>query len=218
MGHLPTKKPYLTLSGQPVLTHTVRAFDHCTAVDAIWLIVCPTDMELCQRVVVNPYAFQKFSGYVDGGATRQASVFNGLRALPSDTDYVVVHDGVRPFVSQAVILACLEAASEYGASSAAVPVKDTIKRTDDEGFVLETPDRSKLWAVQTPQAFRRDLLLEAHEKAIKEGIVATDDAALVEQLGVRVKLVRGSYHNIKITTPDDLVIAEAFCRLESERV
>ena len=209
MGHHPTKKPYLELLDRPILTHTIGAFDRSTVVDSIFVIVGGTDFDACRSVVIEPYDFQKVAGLVAGGETRQASVFNGLEALPDDTDFVVVHDGVRPFVTDDTVFTCLEAAADWGAAVAAVPVKDTIKITDRDGFVVDTPDRSQLWAVQTPQVFRRDLLIEAHRHARREQIQLTDDAALVEQLGFKVKCVMGSYGNLKITTPEDLIVAEA---------
>jgi 2-C-methyl-D-erythritol 4-phosphate cytidylyltransferase len=212
MGPLHTKKPYLQLLEAPILTHTIRAFDRNPIVDAIYVMTDRADVEMCRSVAIEPYGFQKVAGLIPGGETRQDSVFNGLQAVPGDADYVVVHDGVRPFVTDEVILACLEGAARWGAAVAAVPVKDTIKITDEDGFVMETPDRRKLWTVQTPQAFRKNLLWEAHQHARQAQIQATDDAALVEQLGFKVKLVMGSYRNLKITTPEDLIIAEAFKR------
>ena len=209
MGRHRTKKPYLELLDKPILAHTIGVFDRNAVVDAIFVIVSEMDFDACQSAVIEPYDFQKVAGLVAGGETRQASVFNGLEALPDDTDFVVVHDGVRPFVTDDTVFTCLEAAADWGAAVAAVPVKDTIKITDRDGFVVDTPDRSQLWAVQTPQVFRRDLLIEAHRHARREQIQLTDDAALVEQLGFKVKCVMGSYGNLKITTPEDLIVAEA---------
>ena len=209
MGHHPTKKPYLELLDRPILAHTIGVFDRSVVIDAIFVIVGETDFDACRSVVIEPYGFQKVGGLVPGGETRQDSVFNGLKALPHDTDFVIVHDGVRPFVTDEIIFTCLEAAADCGAAVTAVPVKDTIKITDRDEFVVDTPDRSQLWAVQTPQVFRRDVLIEAHQHAHQKRIQLTDDAALVEQLGLKVKCVMGSYSNLKITTPEDLVVAEA---------
>ena len=208
MGHHRTRKPYLELDDRPILSHTIGVFDQSSVVDAIFVIVDEMDFDVCRSAVIGPYNFQKVAGLVSGGETRQDSVCNGLKALPKDTDFVVVHDGVRPFVTDEMIFTCLEAAADWGAAVAAVPVKDTIKITDSDGFVVDTPDRSRLWSVQTPQVFRRDLLIEAHQHARQEGIQLTDDAALVEQLGLKVKCVMGSYSNLKITTPEDLIVAE----------
>lgn len=212
MGRHHTKKPYLELLGRPILTHTISVFDRSAVVDTIFVIVDETDFDACWSIVIKPYDFQKVAALVPGGETRQDSVFNGLKILPADTDFVVVHDGVRPFVTDEMIFTCLEAAADWGAAVVAVPVKDTIKITDRDGFVVDTPDRSQLWATQTPQVFRRDLLLEAHRHAQRKQIQLTDDAALVEQLGLKVRCVMGSYGNLKITTPEDLIVAEALMR------
>ena len=153
MGRHRTKKPYLELLDKPILAHTIGVFDQSAVVDAIFVIVGEMDFDACRSAVIEPYDFQKVAGLVPGGETRQASVFNGLKTLPDDTDFVVIHDGVRPFVTDDMIFNCLETAADWGAAVAAVPVKDTIKITDRDGFVVDTPDRSRLWAVQTPQVF-----------------------------------------------------------------
>ena len=206
------KKPYLNLGDKPILVHTIGVFDRNPVIDTISVIVDDADLEFCQSRVIAPNAFQKVGDLVGGGLTRQASVFNGLQSLPTDVDCVVVHDGVRPFVTDEVIFACIEAADEWGAAVAAVPVKDTVKVASADGFIVDTPDREKLWAVQTPQAFRASVLADAHAMAQRKGVTATDDAMLVEQLGFKVKLVSGSESNLKITTPEDLIFAEALKR------
>ena len=206
------KKPYLNLGDKPILVHTIGVFDNNPVIDTISVIVDDADLEFCQSRIIAPNAFQKVGDLVVGGLTRQASVFNGLQSLPTDVDCVIVHDGVRPFVTDEVIFACIEAADEFGAAVAAVPVKDTVKVASADGFIVDTPDRDKLWAVQTPQAFRASVLMDAHALAQREGVTATDDAMLVEQLGFRVKIVSGSDANLKITTPDDLIFAEALKR------
>ena len=206
------KKPYLNLGDKPILAHTIGVFDRNPVIDTISVIVDDADLEFCQSSVIAPNAFQKVGDLVVGGLTRQASVFNGLQSLPTNVDCVVVHDGVRPLVTDEVIFACIEAADEWGAAVAAVPVKDTVKVASADGFIVDTPDRDTLWAVQTPQAFRASVLLDAHVLAQREGATATDDAMLVEQLGFKVKIVSGSDSNLKITTPDDLIIAEALKR------
>lgn len=203
------KKPYLRLAQKPILAHTIQRLEQNTAVDAIFVIVDKDDFSDCRTNVLQPYAFTKVQELVAGGETRQMSVYNGVRALSTDVDFVVVHDGVRPFVTDETISACLTAADECGAAVAAVPVKDTIKISDENAFIVETPVRERLWAVQTPQVFRKSLLEEAHQTAREQQLTATDDAALVEQLGFPVKLVMGNYANLKITTPEDLRVAEA---------
>ena len=202
------KKPYLELAQKPILAHTIQRFEQNSAVDAIFVIVDQADFSECHATVLRPYAFTKVQKLVDGGETRQRSVYNGIRALSADVDFVIVHDGVRPFVTDEVIFACLAAADECGAAVAAVPVKDTIKIANTDRFIVETPAREQLWAVQTPQVFRKSLLEEAHQAAQARQLTATDDASLVEQLGFPIKLVEGSYANVKITTPVDLQIAE----------
>ena len=204
------KKPYVALAQKPILTHTIQRFEQNTAVDEIFVLVNEADFEMCRATVLAPYAFQKVQPLVAGGATRQQSVHNGVRALPADTDFVIVHDGVRPFVTDETIFACLDAAAEWGAAVAAVPVKETIKMANAEDFIVETPPRERLWTVQTPQVFRKSLLEKAHQIAEEKQLTATDDAALVEHLGHPVKLVNGSYANVKITTPEDLCIANVF--------
>ena len=209
------KKPYIKLAEKPILTHTIQRFEQNSAVDAIFVIVDAADVAACYAEVLAPYVFTKVQPLVAGGATRQESVQNGIRALPADVDFVIVHDGVRPFVTDETIFACLAAADEFGAAVAAVPVKDTIKVANPDGFVLETPRRERLWAVQTPQVFRKPLFVEAHQIAQQRQLTATDDAALVEQLGFPVKLVHGNYENLKITTQVDLQIAAVL--LENQR-
>lgn len=206
------KKPYLNLGDKPILVHTIDAFDRNPVIDTVSVIVDAADLKMCQSTVIAPNAFLKVRDLVVGGQTRQASVFNGLQCLPTDVDCVIVHDGVRPFVTDEIIFACIEAADEWGAAVAAVPVKDTIKVASADGFIVDTPDREKLWTVQTPQAFRASVLLDAHALAQREGVTATDDAMLVEQLGFKVKMVSGSDSNLKITTREDLIIAEALKR------
>lgn len=205
------KKPYISLSGKPILAHTLAVFQRCHMVDGILVVVAEGDERECVQNVIKPYGIDKVDLVVTGGETRQESVFNGLKRLASDTDMVVVHDCVRPFVTEDMIRSTLDAADRWGAATVAVPVKDTIKEADDEGFAVSTLDRRRLWSIQTPQTFKYDLILQAHLYAQKNNIRATDDASLVERLGGghRVKLVMGSFENIKITTPSDLMIARA---------
>jgi 2-C-methyl-D-erythritol 4-phosphate cytidylyltransferase len=210
------KKPYLEIAGKPILAHTLKVFQQCPLVDKILVVVAEGDEQKCFQDVIIPYGVDKADQVVTGGETRQESGFNGLQKLTSDTDVVIIHDAVRPFVTSEMIEGTLKSASEWGAATVAVPVKDTIKEADDENFVAKTLDRRQLWTIQTPQAFRYELILKAHLYARENHIQVTDDAWLIEQLGShRVKLVMGSYENIKLTTPTDLIIAEAI--LESKR-
>lgn len=198
-------KPYLLLAGKPVLAHTLDAFERCEAVNSIVIIAAPGEEKRAAEVVTAG-RFRKVTAIQPGGKERQDSVYAGLAAL--DTDGVLVHDAARPLVTPAQIEACCRAAEEHGASALAVPVKDTIKVSDGKGFIVATPERSTLWSVQTPQAFSRAELIAAHEQAQAGGAPATDDAMLIERMGRKVAIVEGDYANLKITTPDDLPIAE----------
>ena len=202
------KKPYLMLGDKPILSHTIERLEQNSVIDEIIVIVDEADLTTCDEVVISPFQFRKIRELVAGGETRQVSVFNGIQTLSDDVDFVVIHDGVRPFIDDDIIFRCLEATAECGASVAAVPVKETIKVANRDGFIDHTPERDLLWRVQTPQVFRYSLLVDAHHKAIKEGVSAPDDASLVEKLGHPVKLVLGSYRNVKLTTPEDLLLAE----------
>lgn len=202
------KKPYLMLADKPILSHTIDRFEQNSVIDEIFVIVDESDFTVCRENVLVPFRYRKVRELVSGGETRQISVFNGLRALSDDVDFVIVHDGVRPFIDDKIIFECLEASAEWGAAVSAVPVKETIKAVNEELFVDHTPQRDQLWQVQTPQVFRKSLIIEAHKKAIQDRINAPDDAALIENLGSPVKLVMGSYKNVKLTTPGDLRIAE----------
>jgi 2-C-methyl-D-erythritol 4-phosphate cytidylyltransferase len=208
-GSAQHKKQYHMLGDRPVLAHTIAIFEESPLVDEIVIVVCPEDIDHCRREVVDKYGFQKVSQLVPGGEQRADSVYQGLLALDPDPDFVLVHDGVRPFFPSALIGEVVQAVRTYQAAVVAVPVKDTIKIADVAGFVKKTPERRSLWAVQTPQAFSYPLLLEAYREGRQRKLQVTDDAMLVEALGYRVKLVLGTYENIKITTPEDFVLAEA---------
>jgi 2-C-methyl-D-erythritol 4-phosphate cytidylyltransferase len=200
------KKQFIALDGLPILSHTLRALAASKALSAI-IVVVPPGEELRGRKALELARIDLETEVVPGGQARQDSVYIGLQRAKAETDLVLIHDGVRPFVSREVVLATIEAAKEWGAAIAAVPVIDTIKRVDTDGFVVETLQREQLWAVQTPQVFRYALLMRAHRAIREGGIVATDDAALVERIGGMVKVVRGSYENLKITSEEDLPLA-----------
>lgn len=211
MGNI--KKPYLKLMGRPILAHTLMVFQNCSLVDEIVLVTAAEDEQDCVRDITTPYGLDKVQQIVAGGKTRQESVLKGLQKVTSDTDMVIVHDCVRPFVTERMIQDTLTAANEWGASTVAVPVKDTIKEADDDSFVANTLDRQRLWSIQTPQAFRYGLLLQAHLYAVENNIYVTDDTSLIEEFGgYRVKLVMGASENMKITTPGDLAIAKAILK------
>jgi 2-C-methyl-D-erythritol 4-phosphate cytidylyltransferase len=203
------KKQYFMLGDRPVLAHTVSIFEESPLVGDIVIVVCPEDIDYCQREVVAKYGFKKVSKIIPGGEQRADSVYQGLLALEPDTEIVLIHDGVRPFFPPALIGEVVQAVCTYQAAVVAVPVKDTIKIADMAGFARKTPDRRFLWAVQTPQGFSYPLLMQAYRAARQKKLQATDDAMLVEALGCRVKLVLGTYENMKITTPEDFILAEA---------
>jgi len=200
-------KQYLPLGDKPILVHTLQLFQNIREVDDIVLVTGEEDCGRC-REYVERYALDKVRAVIAGGAERQHSVHRGLQALTPGAEWVLVHDGVRPFPAADQVLACWREAQEHGAAVLAVPVKDTIKVVDDAKRIQSTPDRRSLWAIQTPQAFRLSLLREAYERAEREGFVGTDDAMLVERTGTVVRVVEGDYYNIKITTPEDLPWAE----------
>lgn len=205
-------KQYISVGGKPVLARTLSVFEDCSSIDGITLVVNRNDWQKCEAII-KEYGFNKVAAMVEGGDTRQRSVYNGLCAMDDGCGIVLVHDGARPFVDRDIVERCINAARQYQACCAAVPVKDTIKVTDRECFARETPDRSRLWAVQTPQAFDYRLILKAHQKALEDGFTGTDDAVLAERMGIKIKLVMGSYYNIKITTNEDLIFAETIAGL-----
>lgn len=202
-------KQFLTIKGHPILYYTLNKFEKMKILNEIILVVPPADVKYTKEQIIKKYGFKK-TRIVEGGKERQDSVYNGLKALPKDADIVVIHDGVRPFIPVKIIENSIEAAAECDAVGVAVPVKDTIKVVDDKSIVKTTPDRKALWAIQTPQTFKYDVIMKAYEKAMEDGFYGTDDTVLVERMGLPVKIIEGSYENIKITTPEDIIFAEAF--------
>lgn len=203
-------KLLLRLEGVPVLIHTLKVFEadhHCAGI----FLAIHRDDEAEFTSLLQEYGIKKVSALVIGGKERQDSVYNGLRAVGSFDGIVLVHDAARPFITIGTIHRLVEAASREGGAIVAVPVKDTIKKADN-GLVIETVERSSLWAVQTPQAFRVSLLLEAHLQAVKDDFLGTDESSLVERLPHHVAIIEGDYDNIKLTTPEDLYFAEAILR------
>lgn len=194
------------VAGKPLLAHTLAVFESCDAIDEIVIVTGRDDIEAAGRIV-GRFGFAKVSRIAPGGTHRQDSVRNGLEHITGSI--VSIHDAARPFVTPELIRACVEEAQRTGACIAAVPVVDTIKSASPEGTVERTIDRANLYAVQTPQTFNTSLIRKAYEQAYSDGVYATDDAALVERIGGRVTIVRGSYENVKITTPSDTVIASA---------
>ena len=197
-------KVMATLGGEPMIQRTVRAFQEC---DAVSEIVIVTREDLILKITDLCKDYPKVTAVVAGGKSRQESVGNGLNALSKEIKLAAIHDGARPLITWQLIDCCIRAANTYGAAAPAIPVKDTIK-TVEGGIVMNTPERSKLRAVQTPQVFDIDLLKGALLKAQQDGAEVTDDCSAVERLGMKIKIVEGDEKNLKVTTPMDLKIAE----------
>ncbi len=206
----PLSKQYLKLEGRPLLAYTLEPFLRLKPRRLV-VVVGAGEEDLFRREVLPflPAVGREGLKVIPGGLERQDSVYNGVSALPPDIGYICVHDGARPLVTASLVEAVLEASRKTGAAVACVPLKDTIKEIDPRGFGVSTPAREKYVAVQTPQIFRGDILREALEKSRQEGCRATDETALVERYGVRVMTVPGSFANIKVTTPEDLLWARA---------
>jgi len=207
-------KQFLLLKGKEILAHTIGRLETCEEIQEIILVV-PSDMMSDTKAMGKKYDWGKVRKYIPGGKERQDSVWNGLCQISKETEIVLIHDGVRPFVSGEMIRRSIVMAHKEGACVVGVPVKDTIKIGNDEGFVESTLRRSMLWQIQTPQAFNKDLLMSAYKTGIEAGFSGTDDASFLEYAGKRVKIIMGDYHNMKITTPEDLWFAERL--LEEER-
>jgi 2-C-methyl-D-erythritol 4-phosphate cytidylyltransferase len=209
------KKQFFLLADKPILTHTLDKFENCPLIDSILLVVGQEDMDYCLKEIIEKNRYRKISQIVPGGKRRQDSVKNGMDALSRDANIVVIHDGVRPFVTREMIEDSIHSAQRFGAVVMAMPVKETIKMADADGTVLKTLDRESLWQIQTPQTFQAHVIKEAYQKATENGFVGTDDASLVERLGMKVHILPGSYTNIKITTPEDLILANLFLRMRA---
>ena len=207
-------KPFLPVGGIPLLIHTLRVITQSTLISKIIIVVAPEREALCRDMLHSYATFRTPLSVVHGGAERQDSVRLGLAALDPTSEIVAIHDAARPFLDREILDRSIETAAIYGGALVAVPARDTIKRVGEDGTVVETIPRQQLWIAQTPQAFRVPLIREAHARALAEGVIVTDDAALLERFGKMVKIVPGSYQNFKITTPEDLKVAEAFLRTE----
>ena len=207
MGKAPAKQ-FLALGDKPILAHTLLAFQRASEIDEIIPILSEEDLETCLGEIIEAYHITKVKTLVVGGKERQNSVANGLQKLEKDAAIVLVHDGVRPFVTPEMIKEAVDYAKRGECVAMGVPIKDTIKEVNDQGMVRHTLDRSRLWAIQTPQAFPVKALKRAYEEASKQRVYGTDDATIVERMGGSVRVLMGSYENIKITTPEDLMLAE----------
>ena len=202
-----TPKQYLLLQGRPVLCHTIIAFDSCPEVDNIILVVPENDIQFCREQLLSELNLKTPVNVLAGGKRRQDSVFNGILSIDDRGGIVVIHDGVRPLVSSDMISRCIRKARTSGACILGVPLRDTLKAVDGNSVIKKTIPRESLWLAQTPQAFHYQLIRDAHEAAAKQGIEATDDAALLEWMGLPVTILGSTADNLKITTNEDLVLA-----------
>jgi 2-C-methyl-D-erythritol 4-phosphate cytidylyltransferase len=205
-------KALLPLGDRPILVHTLQKFEDCPQVDEVLPLLPPGEGMGWAGESVRRFGLKKVHQILPGGEERQDSVYRGLQALRGKADWVIIHDGVRPFVTPELIQQVLSETRRWKAVAVALPASETIKEGSPENEVIRTVDRRRLWMVQTPQSFEYPLILRAHEEARREGFLGTDDASLVERLGIPVKILRGSRFNFKITTPEDLVLAEALLK------
>jgi 2-C-methyl-D-erythritol 4-phosphate cytidylyltransferase len=211
-------KPYLLLAEKPILAHTLSPFEESPFVDEVIVTVSPGEVEYCRREVIEAFHLSKVHQVLAGGKERQDSIWEGLKRVPSDCEIVIVHDGARPLVTRRLIESSIEAVQRYGAVVTALPLKDTVKTVSREREIVETPVRHTLMAIQTPQVFRFEVIWKAYEKAYRDGFYGTDDSSLVERIGIKVRVIPGTYENLKITTPEDLLLAEVLLkRRKNER-
>jgi 2-C-methyl-D-erythritol 4-phosphate cytidylyltransferase len=201
-------KQFLGILGKPLLAHTLTPFEAVQAVNEVTLLIPAGWEDYCRTEIVEKYGFKKVSKLISGGKERQDSVYRGLQETAADTKLILIHDGVRPLVTKALIEASITVATSHGAAAVAIPLGDTLKKVGPDGLIRQTLNRDGLWLAQTPQTFQRKTLLKAYETALREHFYSTDDAALVERAGFEVKVVPGTATNLKVTTPEDLRVAE----------
>ncbi len=202
-------KQYLPLGGEPIIARTLLALQSFALIDEIVVAVRKEEKDYCHKEIIEKFNITKVHKLIEGGERRQNSVHNALEAVGEGCNLVVIHDSVRPFITEHILMEAVAQANVHKASVVAVPVTDTVKEAKYHGFIEKTLSRENLWAVQTPQVFKYGLILEAHEQAKKDNFIGTDDASLVERMGHPVKVVEGAPDNIKITRPEDLIMAEA---------
>jgi len=200
-------KQFIEISGKPILVYTLEKFEECKSIDEVILILPQRWLEYGRSQIVARFGLQKVKRIIPGGRERQDSVYQGLKAIEEKTDIVLIHDGVRPFIRPDKIEDSIRLCQQFGAVILALPVRYTVKEIRD-GAVVKTLDRDLLWEIQTPQTFRYPIILEAYSKAMKEGFYSTDDSALVERVGYKVRILEGQWDNIKITSPWDLELAK----------
>lgn len=199
-------KQFILVKNKPIIYYTIKKFSDCKLIDEIILVLPKDEIEYCKKEVLEKYSL-KVDKIIAGGKERQDSVYNGLKAL-KNSDIVLIHDGARPFVSEKIILDGIENAKKYGAAAPGVMPKDTIKVKDDFSFSKETLKRESLIAIQTPQVFKKDIIVKCHERVRENNVSVTDDTMVVEKYGYKVYLYDGDYTNIKVTTPEDLILCE----------
>ncbi len=205
-------KQYMIIDGRPVLSYSLNLFEKMGIVDEIVVVTGENEREYCEREIIRRFKYTKVSAVLSGGKERQDSVWVGLRKLAKNTDLVAVHDGARPLLSARVVNSLIKEAQAWGAAVPGINSKDTQKMVDRDGFVRQTLDRNGVFAIQTPQVFNYKELIMAYQKAYEEEFRGTDDASLFERYIGRVKVVEGDYNNLKITTPEDMIIAEALLK------
>lgn len=206
-------KQFIKLEGKEIIAYTIEKFYNNSNIEDIVVVVKEDESEFFKKEILDKYNFKNIK-IAYGGKERQDSVYNGLKLLDKKCDVVLIHDGARPFVSDKIIDNCIEEVKEHKAIVVGVPVKDTIKIIDNDKNIVDTPNRSVLWAVQTPQTFDYNILIDAYKDAFKSGFYGTDDAMLVERIGYKVKMVEGSYNNIKITTKEDLSVGSQILKIQ----
>ena len=206
-------KVFLELDGEPILVRTLKIFSQSARINFLIVATGAGEVETVTELLKATPNLKPFA-VTAGGSERQFSIANALKLLPNDAEIILVHDAARPLINLETIEKVIDAAEKFGGAIAAVPEKNTIKIIDSEGFVKSTPPRADLVAVQTPQGFKREILLRAYEKAAADNFLGTDDSSLVERIGGKIKIVTSSYKNIKVTTPEDIQIAETFLRSE----
>ena len=216
MGHS-IPKHYICLEERPILAYTIDIFEKCPDINQILVVVKSGEEEYCLKEIVEKYMFKKVLRIVIGGERRQDSVYHGIKELDEDTDIVVVHDGVRPFVPVGLISETIKSARYVDGVIAALPVKDTLKEVSSDGFIKSTPRREFMWSAQTPQTFKKRIIEEAFIRAYNDNFHGTDESSLIERIGGKVKIIEGSPENIKITTKEDLLLAEFIMRTRQKR-
>ena len=216
MGHS-IPKHYICLEGRPILAYTLEVFEKCTDVNYVLVVVKSGEEEYCLNEVVEKYMFKKVLRIVIGGERRQDSVYHGIKELDQDTDIVVVHDGVRPFVPVGLISESIKMAMHSDGVVAALPVKDTLKEVTGDRIIKSTPHRESMWYAQTPQTFKKRVIDDAFVRAYSDNFHGTDESSLVERIGGKVRIIEGSPDNIKITTKEDLLLAEFILRSRKKR-